>query len=165
MIDSLEQLVHALREELQQYGEMLARLDDQQERVMRRDAVAVLEIVPAVQEQTGALTSARAFRAGAMNKVCAALNLAVDAAFELILPLVPENYRLLIGALVQENNSLLYRVQQRVRQNHLLLTRTVDSMQRVINSLGHHQPTFVYNGTGGMFAPAPITSRLYEAVG
>lgn len=165
MIESLDQLVQALRQELEEYGEMLARLDDQQELVMRRDAAAVLQVVPAVQEQTGVLTSTREMRSAAMKKVCAALNLAVDTAFEHLLPKLPENYGLLIGALVQENNALLQRVHQRARQNHLLLTRTVESMQRVLNSLGNHLPTTVYTGSGSMFTPAPLTPALYEAVG
>jgi flagellar biosynthesis/type III secretory pathway chaperone len=165
MIDSLEQLVHALREELQQYGEMLARLDEQQELVMRREAATVLQLVPLVQEQTGVLASAREARVGAMNQLCVALELPVDSLFQRILPLCPENYRLLLDALVQENNSLLQRVQQRARQNHMLLSRTVESMQRVINSLGHHQPTSVYTGSGNMFTPSPMTPALYEAVG
>jgi flagellar biosynthesis/type III secretory pathway chaperone len=165
MIDSLEQLVHALRDELQEYGEMLARLDEQQELVIRREAAAVLERVPSVQEQTSALTAARETRFAAMKKVCAAVDLAVDSTFETILPRCPDNYRLLIGALVQENNSLLQRVHQRARQNHLLLMRTVESMQRVIHSLANHRTVPVYNGTGGIFAAAPAAPALYEAVG
>jgi sugar-specific transcriptional regulator TrmB len=165
MTDSLEQLVHALREELQQYGEMLARLDEQQELVMKRDAAAVLQTVPTVQEQTGVLNAVRDLRSAATKKVCAVLDLAVDSAFEQLLPRLPENYRLLIGALVQENNALLQRVHQRARQNHLLLTRTVESMQRVINSLGLHRPASVYTDSGNMFTPAPLTPAIYEAVG
>ncbi len=38
-------------------------------------------------------------------------------------------------ALVQENNELLVRVQQRARQNHLLLLRSLELMQKLINSL------------------------------
>ena len=41
MIRFVEELISALREELQQYGEMLARLDDQQQMVFRRAAEAV----------------------------------------------------------------------------------------------------------------------------
>lgn len=165
MTDSLEQLVDSLREELQQYGEMLARLDDQQELVMRRDAAAVLESVPTVQEQVATLNKAREFRTLAMKKLCAEMEMPLDAAFEQILPRCPENYQILIGALVQENNSLLQRVHQRARQNHLLLTRTVESMQRVINSLTHQRTTPVYNDRGSMFMPAHASPAMLEAVG
>lgn len=165
MTESLEQLVGTLREELQQYGEMLARLDDQQELVMRRDAPAVLQSVPTVQEQVANLGRAREGRALAMKKACAELDLPVDSAFEDLLPRCPENHRILLGALVQENNSLLQRVQQRARQNHLLLTRTVESMQKVIHSLTHQRSTPVYNDRGGMFMPAAAGPAMLEVVG
>ena len=165
MTEALEQLVGALREELQQYGEMLARLDEQQQLVMRREAARVLESVPGVQEQTAHLNTVRDLRAGAMKKVCAALEIPADSLFEVLLPVCPENYRILIGALVQENNSLLHRVHQRARQNHLLLSRTVESMQRVIHSLTHNRPAMVYDESGSMFTSAPGLPALYEAVG
>lgn len=165
MTESLEQLVSSLREELQQYGEMLARLDDQQELVMRRDAPAVLQSVPTVQEQVATLGKARESRTLAMKKACAVLDLPIDSNFEEILPRCPENHRILIGELVQENNSLLQRVQQRARQNHLLLARTVDSMQRVIHSLTNQRSTPVYNDRGSMFMPAPAGPAILEAVG
>ena len=59
MIEFVEKLVGALREELQHYGEMLARLDDQQEMVMRRAPVPLLESIPQVQAQSATLTQAR----------------------------------------------------------------------------------------------------------
>jgi flagellar biosynthesis/type III secretory pathway chaperone len=165
MIESIKQLVSSLREELQQYGEMLARLDDQQELVMRRDAPAVLQSVPTVQEQVATLGKARECRSLAMKKLCAELDLPVDSTFEELLPRCPENHRILVAALVQENNELLQRVQQRARQNHLLLARTVESMQRVINSLTNQRATPVYNERGSMFMPSPAAPAILEAVG
>ena len=52
MVPLIKSLVAALREELEQYGEMLARLDDQQELVMRREADGVLQ---SVEEQLAGL--------------------------------------------------------------------------------------------------------------
>lgn len=164
MIDALQQLIAALREELQQYGEMLARLDDQQELVMRRAAEAVMQTVPLVQHQSAVILQAREVRFSAMKLICARAGLAENASFKELIPNLPADYRPLVEALVQENNELLQRIHQRARQNHVLLTRTVESMQRVINSLGIHQSPPVYNESGAMFT-APSTPALYEAVG
>lgn len=164
MTEFVEKLVGALREELQQYGEMLARLDDQQELVMRRAAIAVLESVPHVQSQSARLTEAREIRFAAMNALCAMLNLPIETTFKDLLPKVPSDYRPLLEALVQENNELLQRIQQRARQNHILLSRTVESMQHVINSLGIHRPTAVYDDSGTVFSPSPARPGIYEAV-
>lgn len=164
MTEFVEQLISALREELQQYGEMLARLDDQQELVMRRAAAAVMESVPLVQSQSAVLSQARETRFSAMKTLCQKLRLPAETSFKDLLPNLPADYRPLMEALVDENNELLQRIHQRARQNHILLSRTVESMQRVINSLGIHRPTAVYNESGTMFNPAPARAAVYEAV-
>jgi hypothetical protein len=164
MTQFVEKLVGALREELQQYGEMLARLDDQQELVMRRAANAVLESVPQVQSQSARLTEAREIRFASMKALCTMLRLPQETTFKDLLPNVPSDYRPLLEALVQENNELLQRIHQRARQNHILLSRTVESMQHVINSLGIHRPTAVYDDHGTVFNPPAARPALYEAV-
>ena len=164
MIEFVEKLVSALREELQQYGEMLARLDDQQELVMRRQPVALLESIPQVQTQSATLTQVREARLGAMKALCTMLRLPIETTFKDLLPHIPTDYRPLLEALVQENNELLQRIHQRARQNHILLSRTVESMQHVINSLGIHRPTATYDDSGAVFSAPSARPALYEAV-
>ena len=61
---------------------------------------------------------------------------------------VPDEYRLQINALVEENNKLLVRVRQRVRQNHLMLARSVDLIQRVLDGLLSTARTSMYDDSG-----------------
>lgn len=164
MMEKLEQLIFALREELQQYGEMLARLDDQQELVMKRSAEGVLQTVPLIQAQSSVLSHAREVRMAVKKELCGELLLAEETAFVELIPKLPTDYRPLMEALVQENNELLTRVQQRARQNHILLTRTVESMQRVINSLAAHRNGPVYTDSGNVTANSAAAPVLYEAV-
>ena len=164
MIEKLEQLIFALREELQHYGEMLARLDDQQELVMSRSAEGVLQTVPLIQSQSAVLTQAREARMAVKRELCGQLLLGEETAFVDLIPRLPTDYRPLMQALVQENNELLARVQQRARQNHILLTRTVESMQRVINSLSAHRNGPVYGDNGNVTANGAAAPVLYEAV-
>jgi predicted DNA-binding transcriptional regulator YafY len=70
----------------------------------------------------------------------------------------------LVKALVNENNQLLGRVRQRAQQNHLLLSRSVEMMQRFINAFcAVGVPTYTEAGT--MTHPAAQGRLLYEAVG
>lgn len=135
MIDSLQDLIHSLREELQQYGEMLARLDQQQERIIRRASDDLMQSTVEVESQSRSIQNARQHRFQSQQKVARALRLVDDAPFAEIMPFLPEEYRPLVAALVQENNELLTRVQQRSRQNHVLLSRSVELMSRVIQTL------------------------------
>jgi flagellar biosynthesis/type III secretory pathway chaperone len=164
MIQFIQKLIAALRDELQQYGEMLARLDDQQQLVMRRAAQAAMQTVPLIQSQSAVLSQARETRFSAMKELCSQLQLPDSATFKELMPQLPQDYRPLVDALVQENNELLQRIHQRARQNHVLLTRTVESMQHVINSLGIHRPTPVYNDAGNVFVSSSTRSAIYEAV-
>lgn len=164
MIEMVDKLIAALREELQQYGEMLARLDDQQQLVIRRAADAALQSVPLIESQSALLAQVREVRFTAMKDLFQKVTLPESAGFKELIPLLPSDYRPLLQALVQENNELLQRIHQRARQNHILLTRTVESMQHVINSLGIHRTTPVYNEGGNVFIPNPGRPALYEAV-
>ena len=63
MNEQVQPLIDALREELQQYGEMLALLDQQQDLVVRRDTGQLLENLAAINAQTSVVQIARQYRA------------------------------------------------------------------------------------------------------
>lgn len=165
MNDALEQLIHALREELQHYGEMLARLDQQQEHAMNRMSEPLLEATAGIEVQSQAMQLARKTRVAAQAGVASSLGLASDATFAEIIPKLPADYRPLVGALVQENNESLMRIHNRSRQNHLLLCRSLELMSRLLGNLlpGASSPVYSGNGnvTGGNF-PA---HAMYQAIG
>jgi hypothetical protein len=161
----VDHLIEALREELKQYGEMLALLDQQQDLVLRRQAPDLLVSTSDVNAQAEAIAAARHEREQHQRHVARQLALPEDAPFAAIVPQLPAPYRPLMQALVQENNELLVRVQQRARQNHLLLSRVVELMQRFLGSLfpGAASPT--YTDSGRMLAPGLPQTSLYNAIG
>lgn len=165
MKELIQELIESLRHELQQYGEMLARLDQQQDNVLRRDSVGVLDGVSAIESQGGALEAARKRREKARSSIAAHLGLPGDAPFATIVPALPQDYRPLVHALVEENNELLVRVRARSRQNHLLLSRTVELMQRLLGTLFSNKGTSTYSGDGAILGNGVRTRSLYEAVG
>jgi len=63
MIQSLQLLIDALRDELQHYGEMLALLDRQQEYLIARAASEVFQSISLIKAQGSAIQQARARRA------------------------------------------------------------------------------------------------------
>jgi hypothetical protein len=164
MNEALENLIQALREELQQYGEMLARLDQQQEHVTTRAAEALLESTAGIEVQTRVLHEARRVRGSRQQEVARGLGLPADAPFGDLLPNLPGDYRPLVGALVQENNELLIRVQQRSRQNHVLLCRSVELMSRLLSSLLPAGAT-VYTEKGDVISGAFPAHAMYQAIG
>lgn len=136
MTTALQQVIDSLRNELQQYGEMLALLEAQHCVVTQREPQSVLTSIAAVETQSVAIETARRERATAQQKLAWSLGRTDDRhAFQYLLPLLPEDYRPLITALVQEINELLQRVRERAEQNHSQLRRALDLMERFITTI------------------------------
>jgi flagellar biosynthesis/type III secretory pathway chaperone len=166
MTELIQNLIDCLREELKEYGEMLALLDQQQDMLVRRATQDLLENVAAIDAQGAAIQGARLEREQRRLRLSRYLALPDNAAFSLLNARLPAAYRPLVQALVQENNDLLRRVQQRARQNHLLLYRALELMQRLISSLAPATGTPVYNDAGALLAPAGTPPQsLYDAIG
>jgi flagellar biosynthesis/type III secretory pathway chaperone len=165
MNELLANLIEALREELTQYGEMLALLDHQQKWVMERNTRDVLQNVADLNTQTMVIAAARSRRELRQRDLARGFNLPDAASFAVMVPLLPADYRPLVEALVQENNELLVRVQQRVRQNHLLLSHAVELMQQLINSIFPGAGPKTYDVSGRVPGALLPQHSLYEAVG
>lgn len=148
MIPVLEKLIHALREELTHYGEMLALLDRQQETTIHRMADEMFAGTAAIQNQSRVIQEARLAREKAQRELSRELCVTESSTFVELAPLVPPEYRPLIESLVGENNDLLRNVQHRARQNHLLLNRSVELMQQFISTLAPAGPARAYAGKG-----------------
>lgn len=165
MTEGIKKLINALRDELKEYGEMLALLDRQQHSVIERAAADVFQSVGLIQRQGITIRDTRKHREECARDVARELLQEPDAGFGVLIPLLPPDYRPLTKALVDENNELLVRVQQRARQNHLLLSRSVELMQGLLDSLLPSRETRVYNGRGSMQIHAAGARSLYQGVG
>ncbi len=160
MKELLQNLIEALREELKEYGEMLALLDQQQQTVMHRQTQDLLQCVAAINSQADTIAAACRERAQHQRHIALKLELPDEAPFAALSSRLPAEYRPLVQALVQENNQLLLRIQQRAHQNHLLLSRIVELMQRFLGTL----PT-TYNDAGHALAAGLPQRSIYDAVG
>lgn len=165
MNEALENLISALREELQQYGEMLARLDQQQEYVTTRSSEDLLEATAAIEMQSQTMQQARQLRVKSLTAVAHSLHCASDATFAEIIPRLPADYRPLVTALVQENNESLGRIHQRSRQNHILLCRSLELMGRLLSSLMPGSSSPVYTDKMHVSNGAFPAHAMYQAIG
>lgn len=132
---------------------------------MARLTEELLRSVTMIQAHSEAIQTVRRHREAAQRAVARDLAVAEASTFAEIIPLLPTDYRPLVQHLVEENNGLLQTIQQRARQNHLLLSRSVELMQRFLSTLFPMREPQVYTGRGTRPAP-PLPARpLYEAVG
>lgn len=164
MIPVLQKLIETLREELTHYGEMLALLDRQQETTVNRMTDEMFAVTAAIQNQSRVIQDARSRRDTAQRHLARELTVVESSTFVELTPLLPPDYRPLVESLVDENNDLLRKVQHRARQNHLLLSRSVELMQQFINTLAPAASARTYTDRGARTSTAAVPP-LYEAVG
>ena len=165
MTEPINDLIAALREELQQYGELLVLLNRQQEQVIARASDEMTESVSDIQSQARIVQQARAQRESLQRVVARRFAVAENSEFVTLIPLMPQDYQPLIEALVNENNDLMRRVQKRARQNHLLLSRSLELMQRFLGMLFPTREVQTYNDHGVRHAQLVSARPIYEAVG
>lgn len=164
MTVDLTKVIEALRNELQQYGEMLALLDHQQELVRMCGADDILRSIETVNTQCATIQSARERREAAQQELAHTLDQPETATFASLLPLLPEHYRPLVGALVQENNELLQRVRHRASENQSLLKRSLDLMQRFITNLSPESGGQTTESANNAVLAMEPGSPLYDAI-
>lgn len=165
MNEQLNNLIEALREELKQYGEMLALLDQEQGLVMERQTMGIAPCVAAINTQAETLRVVRHEREQRRRHLARSLQLCEDISFKELTSKLPVEYQPLLHALAQENKELLVRVQQRARQNHLLLSRMVELMQKLITSILPGTGPATYGEGGLLLTPGLTAQPLYNAVG
>ncbi|MGO8697717.1 MAG: flagellar protein FlgN [Limisphaerales bacterium] len=165
MSQSLQVLIESLRQELQNYGEMLALLERQKGHLIARAACEIFQSISLIKAQGAAILQARAQREECRRLVAQECGQPDNCCFGALIPLMPADYQPLLQALVEENNELLAQVRRRARQNHLMLRRSVELMQELLSSLLPSRQASVYNGTGSRQTFVSAPRRLYEAVG
>jgi flagellar biosynthesis/type III secretory pathway chaperone len=165
MIQNIKVLIEALREELQHYGEMLALLDRQQEYLIARAVTEVFQSISLIKAGGTALQQARDHRQKCHRVVAGDVGLEAEANFGDLIPRLPADYQPLMQALIEENNELLLGVRRRARQNHLMLRRSVELMQDLLNTLQPSRQSSVYNETGARQRAVAAPRQLYEAMG
>lgn len=164
MTEIIQQMLEDLRNELKEYGEMLALLEEQQDHLMARRADSLLDGVTRINAHTSVLKRMRTAREATQRSLAEAVRHPKCTGLLLLADYLPPDYRPLVKALVEENNQLLTRVQQRGRQNFLLLSRTVELMQQFLEWLTPGQGPTVYDG-GGILQQKGTRSPLYEDLG
>jgi hypothetical protein len=135
MIVDLQNVIQALRNELHQYGEMLALLEQQQHVAQHSGTEEILRSIAHINHQSSSIQHARERRKSAQRHLAAALQQSENATFSTLIPMLPNSYQPMVSALVQENHELLERVRERAQANQLLLRRALELMQRFITTL------------------------------
>lgn len=131
----LEQVVEALRDELQQYGELLARLEVQNGYINRGEAPSILHATESVDNQHSLIEAVRAKRETLQRQLAWTLGHPARQSIRELLPLLPDHYQLLFVALIQEINQLIERAAERIHLHQIQLRRSLHLNERLLAAI------------------------------
>jgi|TARA_B100001079_G_scaffold267241_1_gene275626 flagellar biosynthesis/type III secretory pathway chaperone len=164
MKEHLDKLVGNLREELIQYGELLSLLEQQQEMIVNRSADGIMQNLTSIHAQMAEIAKARISREQCREDAAGSLGLDGELPIKEMYSSFPVEYQSLVQALVDEVNELLIKANQRLRQNHLLLSRSLEFMQKLIQSLFPTQAGQTYDQSGQVGTAYVPQRTTYETL-
>lgn len=158
-----EPLVDAMRTEAQEYGELLALFDEQQTAVINRAPDAVLELDGRITAQLTTLRACRKAREALVAELAKRGEPALEATVTEVMALFREPVRPLVQALMAEINALIGKARRRAQQNRMLLARSVEVSQELLEKLTPAAVSRTYSPQGKMKIKAAVgPSRLLD---
>lgn len=156
-----EQIIDALRAEMQEYGGLLNLFDQQQNAILNRNADAVADVEQTIEAQLATLRARKSQREALVSALTPDV-VPHPTLLQSIL-LFPQPMRPLIEALASEVNRLIGKVRRRAQQNQMLLARTIEVTQELCEKLKPGTVTRTYAQNGKMRIKAAVgSSRLLE---
>jgi len=164
MTPILEQVIEALREELQQYGEMLALLETQQGSLSGDDFNSLSTTSRALDSHCGVLAASRTNRENLQRHLAWSLGQPDSETFQNVLPFIPEDYRPLVLALIREINQLIEHVRVRLQFNHTQLRRSLELTEAMLNTISSQANSALLaeerNSPGAESSPCTVSAAI-----
>jgi len=148
MITDWETLVEALRKEVQEYGELLNLFGQQQDAILGRDPDMVLVVTDLIGMQVKTIDRCRRDREALVKDCAAREQQPLGISLRDLMPFFLKPVHPLLNALIDEVNSLVSRTKRRARQNQLLLARSIEVSQQILQRLNPGGITKTYSNTG-----------------
>jgi flagellar biosynthesis/type III secretory pathway chaperone len=157
MITDWEFLVQTLREEVQEHGALLNCFEEQQAAILKRNPDAVLASNETIKGQLQLIGVCRERRETLVRAAAAQSGCAEHTPLQELIDFFPETVWPLMRALIEEVNRLLLKTQRRARQNQMLLARTIEVSQELLQRLRPGTMNKTYSPKGRMKIGAAAT--------
>jgi flagellar biosynthesis/type III secretory pathway chaperone len=141
-------LAECLRGEIAEYGRLLHLIEDQHKLIFLRDPAAILRLNPSLNAQVDVLHACRGRREEAAQEFAAAHAQPEVRTMRSLLPLVAEEGRPLMAALIAEINHLVHRLRRAMALNQRLLACSVEFQQEYMRRLWPAAFTKTYAADG-----------------
>ena len=161
---SWEFITECLRNELQEYGALLALFEEQQANLLRRDADQVAALAFSIEEQARSTHLCREQREQCVREFAEAKGCAPDTSLRQLVPYFPPEVRPMLSALIDEINHLIHRIRRDARHNQMLLSRVVEAHEEALRTLMPERfDARTYSARGAVSAGAVVSG--WQAAG
>jgi flagellar biosynthesis/type III secretory pathway chaperone len=148
MTVNCDELIDALREEVQEYGGLLSLFNEQQTAILERKPDAVLAVQEAIAQQLDNILVCRKRREERVREIATAVGQGTDSALRGLIGSCEEAVRPLLHALIDEVNQLILKTRRRGQQNQMLLARSIEVTQQILQRLNPEAVTKTYSRRG-----------------
>lgn len=146
-----DELADALRDELAEYGGLLALLDEQRDAIAKGGVDDILEAGEKVREQARAAEERRALREEVSARIAARTGKNSEASVRELVSAIPPGARMMFESLIDEGAQVVRLSQKKVRRNSLMLARAADLNEKLLMAMRPQSATKTYNKRGGVY--------------
>jgi flagellar biosynthesis/type III secretory pathway chaperone len=143
-----DSLIAALRDEVQEYGELLSLFNDQQTAILDRNPGMVLVIQDSIKGQLEIINTCRKRREQITKEFALVLGQNSESTVKQLIDYCEETVQPLLHALVYEVNQLISKTRRRGHQNQMLLARSIEVSQQILQRLNPGALTKTYSRRG-----------------
>jgi hypothetical protein len=161
---ALEHVVEALRNELQQYGELLALLEAQHGSLERHEPWQALNTSAALDAQRVTVEVARHQRLDAHRKLAWSAGRPDALTFQALHDVVPPQYQVLLDALIRDINHATAQVHERAVFNHSQLRRALAYTERLLATISPQGDSALLAGERNPSGADPSSVTISAAI-
>ena len=143
-----DNLIEALRNEMQEYGGLLSLFNDQQTAILGRKPDEVMAMQQEITRQVDAINECRKLREETARSIAEAVGAKPDSPVRTLIESCAEAVRPLLHALIDEVNQLILKARRRGQQNQMLLARSIEITQQILQRLNPEAVTKTYSRGG-----------------
>jgi flagellar biosynthesis/type III secretory pathway chaperone len=163
MITESESLAQPLREEVQEHGALLNLFEEQQTAILQREPDLVLNLAEAITRQLDLIRSCQRRRKEAARVAATEQGCAEHLPLSALISHFPAAAQPMLAALMVEVNRLIRQTRRRARQNQMLLARTIETSQQILQRLSPDTITKTYSSDGRVEIGASTAERRWAA--
>lgn len=156
-----EQVVLAMRSEIQEQGALLGLFEEQQRAIIQRDSEKVMGLVAVIQRQVEVAQAARSRRENLMAQALKRARISPQTPLLQLVPQFPVALQPLMRALVEEVIRIADRVRGKANQNQVLLARSIELIRELLEEVSPQPGGRIYDEGGSVKIKLSGTGTAY----